>query len=127
MARSAVDAVRGVVDDAIEGAKRLLGIRSPSRVFMQIGQDTGEGLELGLLQMGERVRKASEKIVAGTIIDGGVNVVGGVAAGRNVEVGTGDVIIHIQNMNVRNDEDIKLISRELHRLQQARARGLGYA
>lgn len=48
MARNVVDSVRGVVDDAIQGAKNLLGIKSPSRVFMEIGKFTGEGFEDGI-------------------------------------------------------------------------------
>lgn len=47
-AKDAVDAVKGVVEDAIQGAKNLLGIESPSRVFMDIGEDTIKGYELGI-------------------------------------------------------------------------------
>ncbi|HWV23264.1 MAG TPA: hypothetical protein VNZ58_03665 [Thermomicrobiales bacterium] len=38
MAGSAIDAAKGVVSDAIEGAKNLLGINSPSKVFAWIGE-----------------------------------------------------------------------------------------
>ena len=43
-----VDAVRGAVGNAIEGAKNLLGIRSPSRVFREIGQYVMQGAALGV-------------------------------------------------------------------------------
>ncbi|WP_200411375.1 phage tail protein [Virgibacillus salexigens] len=62
MADSLVDSVKGVVDDAIQGAKNLLGIKSPSRVFRQIGEYTGEGLELGIKSMGNRVARAGENL-----------------------------------------------------------------
>ena len=48
MASRAADAARSVVDGAINGAKKLLGIASPSKVFRVIGEQTGEGLEIGL-------------------------------------------------------------------------------
>ncbi len=43
-----IDAVKGAVDDAIQGAKNLLGIKSPSRVFRKIGQYTMQGAALGV-------------------------------------------------------------------------------
>jgi phage-related protein len=43
-----IDAVKGAVGDAIEGAKNLLGIHSPSRVFRKIGQYTMQGAALGV-------------------------------------------------------------------------------
>ena len=48
MAQGAINAVKGVVEGAINGAKTLLGINSPSRVFMEIGGYTSEGFAIGL-------------------------------------------------------------------------------
>lgn len=121
MAGALVDKAKGVVDDAIQGAKNLLGIASPSKVFMSIGEDTGKGLEIGLRKMGGRVEKASEDMVAHTIIEKEVNVTGEVAGAG----GGGDIIINIENMNVRNDDDINKISRELQRLIERARRGKG--
>ncbi|MFI6909876.1 hypothetical protein ACIBKY_52050 [Nonomuraea sp. NPDC050394] len=47
-ASQAVDAAKGVVKSAVDGAKNLLGISSPSRVFAEIGRWTVEGLIQGL-------------------------------------------------------------------------------
>lgn len=52
MASAAVNAAKGVVQDALSAAKNLLGISSPSKVFMQIGRDTVAGLAKGLMQSG---------------------------------------------------------------------------
>lgn len=41
-------ALRGIVDDAVGSVKNFLGIASPSRVFRVIGEQTGDGLRLGL-------------------------------------------------------------------------------
>lgn len=48
MAGSLVEAAKGVVSSAIDAAKRLLGIGSPSRVFMELGQQTMAGMAIGL-------------------------------------------------------------------------------
>lgn len=47
-AGSLIDSVKGAVDDAIQAAKNLLGIKSPSRVFRQIGRYTMQGAALGV-------------------------------------------------------------------------------
>jgi len=48
MAGRIVDAVTGPIGDAVDGAKRLLGVSSPSRVFAMIGRHTVAGLVEGL-------------------------------------------------------------------------------
>lgn len=48
MAGAAVDAAKNVVGSAVDGAKSLLGIGSPSKVFMEIGEDTMAGWRIGL-------------------------------------------------------------------------------
>ena len=48
-----VDKITGVVGGAIDAAKNLLGIHSPSRVFRQIGEYTMEGMQLGIEKAAE--------------------------------------------------------------------------
>ena len=69
MAGGALRAAKGVVDGAISGAKALLGINSPSRVFMKIGSQTGEGFAIGLTSEEKRTKTAMEHL-AGKTIDG---------------------------------------------------------
>ena len=47
-AGSVLGAITGVVNNAIDSAKRLLGIHSPSRVFASIGRFTMAGMERGI-------------------------------------------------------------------------------
>lgn len=47
LAGSILDAVLGPISDAIDGAKKLLGIASPSKVFKSIGMFSMEGLSEG--------------------------------------------------------------------------------
>lgn len=53
-------AIKGVVDSAIKGAKSMLGIKSPSRVFKQIGAWTSEGMALGVEKDAPLVTRAIE-------------------------------------------------------------------
>ena len=58
-----VNAAKGVVNDAIQGAKNLLGISSPSRVFMKFGRNIDEGLIVGIDSLVSKVARASRKMV----------------------------------------------------------------
>jgi phage-related protein len=62
MAGSLVSAAKGVVSGAVEGAKSLLGISSPSKVFAQIGRDTGAGFIKGLTGTEAQIKAAAEKV-----------------------------------------------------------------
>lgn len=48
MASAAYNAARSVVSGAVNGVKSFLGIRSPSKLFMEIGTDTMAGLAVGV-------------------------------------------------------------------------------
>ena len=67
MASSLVNSVKGVVDGAIEGAKNLLGIHSPSRVFMEFGEYSGEGFINGIESMKNAVAKAGQDMADASI------------------------------------------------------------
>lgn len=51
MGTQAIGAITGVVDGVVNKAKSLLGIKSPSRVFIAIGKHTGQGFANGIADM----------------------------------------------------------------------------
>ena len=67
-ASAAVQAAKGVVSDAVNAAKSLLGIKSPSRVFMGIGRYTIQGFALGLEKNSNIVSDSAEN-VAKKVVD----------------------------------------------------------
>lgn len=69
MASSVVSTIQNVVGGAIDFAKNLLGIHSPSRVFKEIGKFTGEGLAIGIDNEADNVAKASENMIDAVIPD----------------------------------------------------------
>lgn len=85
-AQAVIDAAVGVVRDAINGAKRLLGIESPSKVFAEIGQNMNLGLAEGLR------RSASVPVVA---TRESVGALRGVATGRGQTSHGATVTVHV--------------------------------
>ena len=63
MAGSLVSAAKGVVGSAVDGAKSLLGISSPSKVFAAIGRDTGRGFIKGLTGTQSQIKSTAEKVI----------------------------------------------------------------
>ena len=61
------DALRGVVNSAINAAKRALGIASPSKVAVALGNFTGEGLAIGLDKMQSMVSRSGKALALAAI------------------------------------------------------------
>ena len=59
--REIENTVRGVFGNAANVAKAVLEIQSPSKVFKQIGEFSGEGFELGLSDSMKTAFKSTEK------------------------------------------------------------------
>lgn len=83
MAGSLVDAAKGVVDGAVDGAKNLLGIASPSKVFMEIGEYTGEGMIVGLEHKARGVNSAMSSMVTPPSLPSVGSASGGSGAGES--------------------------------------------
>ena len=98
MGSSVVGAIGSVVKSAVSSAKKALGINSPSRVFRQIGDDTGEGLVLGLKDKETDVVKASKRLSNG--------VIGGYSASINTNFTKGNSKANNQNISSNQDSPI---------------------
>lgn len=77
MGTKAIGAITGVVDGVVNKAKSLLGIKSPSRVFIAIGKHTGQGFANGIADM---------KGVVTASIKGLTNVIQNVTKASNAEI-----------------------------------------
>lgn len=62
-----IDSVKGAVDDAINAAKNLLDIHSPSRVFRKIGQYTMQGAALGVDDDADVLLRSTDSAMRGMI------------------------------------------------------------
>ncbi|GEM04093.1 hypothetical protein HMI01_10810 [Halolactibacillus miurensis] len=133
MGGAVADAVGGAVTGAIDWAKGLLDINSPSRVFEQIGQFTGEGFEQGILGTTNRINQASAKMVEAsipTIPRYDLNGNGGVStqSQSNTQPTVNNDMRGLFDgavFNVREESDIRKIARELKTLIDSESRGRG--
>lgn len=66
-AQAVIDAVTNAVGGAISWAKKLLGIASPSRVFMEMGAYTSEGFALGISANDNAVARAASAMAGGAV------------------------------------------------------------
>ena len=73
-----VEAAKGVVRSAVDAAKNLLGIHSPSKVFAEIGRYSDEGLIEGLRNYSGKVADAGKE-VGQTALDSVFNAVSKIA------------------------------------------------
>nr|VFK45765.1 MAG: phage tail tape measure protein, TP901 family, core region [Candidatus Kentron sp. TC] len=72
MGGAAVDAVKGIGRDMMSGFKGLLGIESPSRVFLGFGDNIALGAAIGVEEGLPRMRRAMLEMAAMTDIEGAV-------------------------------------------------------
>lgn len=63
MAGKIAGAAKAVVKGAIDGAKSILGIHSPSKVFHEIGVFTGKGFVNGLTSTEADIKRAAESVI----------------------------------------------------------------
>ena len=73
-AHNLVSAVTGAVGDAIQGAKNLLGIASPSKLFKKFGYFTMEGMRIGIEQNAGLPLTATERAMAAVADAGNVQM-----------------------------------------------------
>lgn len=113
-ARQAVwNALKGVVMSGVSKVKNLLGIKSPSRVFMAIGAHTGEGMAVGLDRQRRRVTGAAGRLATGAIAAGSMAMAPTALAARPASAagagaGGGPLIgeLHIHQMPGEDAQDL---------------------
>ena len=130
-------AVNSIVSTAIARARTAAAVRSPSRKTMEIFENVGEGMVVGLENKREKVAKTAQSVVEdalkleiGTLkmpdIDDSLP---NVDAHDTSATATNETKIenhwHIESMSVREEADIRKVAAQLYRLQQSDARSRG--
>jgi len=87
-----LSAITGVVSGAINAAKGLLGIASPSKVFAEIGANTAEGMSGGVDDGAGDVQGSLESMVAPPAAASGASASGGGGAAAGIII-QGDIIV----------------------------------
>lgn len=131
MASSVVKSIKDTVQAGIDGAKKKLGINSPSRVFMALGKATGKGLIKGVESQKNDVKSSTSKLsksaIEGYSIDSARtninlgrsyeyagNKINSIFASNNGKLQTEQPInININNPVINREADIEQIADEL--------------
>lgn len=123
------DAISDLADSITNGVKDALDIHSPSRVMKKLGEYTGQGFALGISNTISNVKSkaqnmadAASSVLSGASVPTVGNMGGGSATSYNLEG-----MFAGANFHVRNDNDIKLLARELWSMTQQSSRGMGGA
>lgn len=101
-AASVARAASDVVSKAISAAKSALKINSPSKVFIQIGAWTSEGMAIGIDKNARMVENASANM-ADTAINGVSNAIGQIANAINADMDMQPTITPVMDLsNIQN-------------------------
>jgi phage-related protein len=129
MAGALADRVKSLASGVTDNIKNVLGINSPSKVTTQLGEWTGEGLALGMQRsLGDIKRQTAAMAAAAVPMMDSVPFASPRARGAS---GGASNTYNFERMlegaifNVRGDNDVKQIAREIFTLQQTAARGAG--
>lgn len=119
--RSMIGQVTDAASSVVNAAKNFLGFRSPTKEGEgRYIEDWGSGMVEGFMDGMENAMPGLHNMMRGIVpnLEPSFNMSGSAAVGGGIT---------IQNMSVRNDNDIKQIARELYQLQQRASRGGGKA
>ena len=128
MGSKVIGTLGNIVKSGIDEAKKKLGIKSPSRVFRAIGEDTGQGLINGLENKEIDVKKASQRLSNGVISGYSANIntnfSKGLNGGNNANY-TNGISLNIENFNNNTDKDIEYLANELAFYMRRKNIGIG--
>lgn len=120
MAGKIFEAAKNVIKGAIDGIKGFLGIHSPSRVFAEIGRQTGAGLVVGINAMQKPVAAAGKALAAAATPQPGEISLGRPRANllERAQATAGDIIVNINGGLI----DRHTIDQLIDAIDQARRR-----
>lgn len=117
--------VKSLAQSLLQGAKDALGIASPSKAFAKLGLFSAEGFGIGFEKEFGKVKNAIEDDLDFSSTSPSINATGTISGGGS-GYGAGNVVINIENMTVRDDNDIRRIAKQLYNMinQSARSQGI---
>lgn len=133
-----VNAILGVVSRGVNAVKAFLGIRSPSRVFAEIGGHTTAGLALGINRGAPAAVESVRRMAAGITVAGAATLSAGMAmagpsapgmpgggSGGGVSIGPVSIVINGTGMDAEAiakavDQRLRAMATQAKTEQQAR-------
>src|SRR5690554_3007068 len=122
--------IEGFINKYVPGpVKKILGIASPSKLFMELGEDTGEGFEIGLAKSMKNIMKQAQNLAQAAVPEIQPTSIQP-TMGAMVATGTGggsigDIYIRDNVFHIREEADIEKVSRQLFKMALEQSRGPG--
>jgi phage-related minor tail protein len=123
MASQVWQKAKDIADGIKTRIRNALGIHSPSRVMMELGEYTGEGLAVGLSNSLGQISGMAEKMAAAATPNISVPTIP--STPQSSATFNFEGMLSGANFIVRSDNDIKAIARELGNYMKSQARGKG--
>lgn len=115
------NAITGIVGNAIDGAKKMLGIASPSKVFQGIGENTVSGLVRGIESGENGVENAMGKIERAMTLDASIGLPSSLPNPANLIQPTGQQ----RDLTVILELDKMQFARAVYRLNESETQRVG--
>lgn len=117
-----VEEIAGGIKDSIMGA---LGMRSPSRVMMDIGMDTGKGMEIGLEKSMRGIVRKAEQLAMAAVPGIHTPATAGATTTNTSNQFNFAGLFDGATFSVRDDRDIRELAKELGDYIKQTSRGRG--
>ena len=124
-----VDSITNAVKGAINAGKKLLGINSPSKLFMQFGEWTTEGYQIGVDRGEPKSTRAVENFANNSIEAFSTNALPQEESLNNSSVDNSTYNININAGALNNEQDLyklaEIIDRKLLEIKQRNSKMFG--
>lgn len=128
MASSVFKKAQEIADGITSRIKKALRIASPSKVMIELGEFTGEGLEVGMDKSVRGILKQAQALANAAIPEINPTTFQPVAisaASGSAQAAVGDIIVTGNTFHIREEADVEKVSRQLFRLAREQQRGPG--
>src|SRR5690554_4160131 len=128
MAGSVFKKAQEIASGITNRIKKALRIASPSKVMIELGEFTGEGLEVGLSKSVRDVMNQAQALANAAIPEINPTTLQPAAisaASGSAQAAVGDIIVTGNTFHIREEADVEKVSRQLFRLAREQQRGPG--
>lgn len=116
--------ISGFFGGVVDKIKNFFGIKSPSKLFAEIGGNLGEGIGVGFVKAMDGVSDDMQNAIPTDFdVNGSMSVNG--SAGVSGLAGASGPLVVVQQMIVRTEDDIRRVSQELYNLMETGSRAKG--
>lgn len=130
-ASAVVNSIKGAISSAISAGKKLLGINSPSKLFMQFGEWTTEGYEIGVNRGEPKSTRSVEDFANNSINAFTTTALPSTNNNSNSSIDNSNYTININAGNLNSEKDMyklaQIIDKKLAEIKQNKSISRGGA